>query len=165
LPFLCSSRDIFILLTPALVLSASFVAGNVFFEIVFSSISFTAAPVYAYFTLASLSFAVATIVLVIGIIVPVALSNVHSAGGAKDMLMRRLQPLVQLSYRCCILHTLLWTASLFVWGPIKFPPFSWMSYSLPALALLLMTQQLHDIRRSCLRCARDCKAEDSAEAF
>jgi hypothetical protein len=34
-----------------------------------------------------------------------------------------------------------------------FPPFSMITYTLPALSLLLMVQQLHDIRQRCLKCA------------
>jgi hypothetical protein len=131
------------------------VAGNVFFEILFSSISFDSAPVYAYFVLSSLAFALGTIIIIISITIPVALSNVHTAGGARDALMVKLKPLVEVSHDCSMLHTLFWTASLFLWGPIKFPPFSWMSYTLPSLALLLMAQQLYDIRRSCSMCDRD----------
>ncbi len=135
-------------LIPAM--TASFVAGNVFFEIVFSSITFNSAPVFAYFVLSSLAFALGTIVIVISVIVPVALSNVHGEGGRKNALMLKLKPLVGLSHNLCVCHTFFFTASLLVWGPIKFPPFSWMTYTLPALALLLMAQQLHDIRSRCL---------------
>jgi hypothetical protein len=138
--------------------AASFAAGNVFFEIVFSSISFDSAPVIVYFTLSSLTFALGTMTIIISIIIPVAVQNAHAARGAKSALMLKLKPLVQLSHLCCIWHTLSWTASLLVWGPIKFPPFSWMTYTLPALGLLLMVQQLLDIRRICFRCDSDCSA-------
>jgi hypothetical protein len=125
------------------------VAGNVFFEIVFSSISFNAGPVHTYFTLASLAFALGTIVIVIGVVIPVALSNVHAKDGMKDALMLKLKPLVALSHDLCICHTFFWTASLLLWGPIKFPPFSWITYTLPVLALITMAQQLRSIRRCC----------------
>ena len=36
--------------------------------------------------------------------------------------------------------------SLLAWGPNKFPPFSWITYTLPSFALLLMMQQLLSIR-------------------
>jgi hypothetical protein len=126
------------------------VAGNVFFEIVFSSISFDAAPVFSYFILASIAFFLATIVIITSIIIPVALSNVHDA--SKQQLLLKFKLLMQLSERCFIASTFAWTASLLVWGPNKYPPFAWITYTLPSLALLLMTQQLVVIRQACIRC-------------
>ncbi len=140
-------------------------AGNVFFEIVFSSISFDAAPVFSYFILASFSFLLATIVIITSIIIPVALSNVDaSRGGAKEALLLKFKPLMQLAERCFIASTFAWTASLLVWGPNKFPPFSWMTYTLPALALLLMTQQLVFIRQACINCDRQHHRDSMAES-
>ena len=136
-------------------MTASFIAGNVFFEIVFSSISFDAAPIFAYFFLSSLSFLLATIVIIISIVVPVALSNISTNhSGMKQTLLLKFKPLMQLAERCFIASTLSWTASLLFWGPNKFPPFSWMTYLLPSLALLLMTQQLVFIRQACIKCDR-----------
>ena len=141
-----------------------------FFEIVFSSISFDAAPVFSYFILASLSFLLATIVIITSIVIPVALFNVDAAqsgakdlGGAKELLLLKFKPLMQLAERCFIASTFAWTASLLVWGPNKFPPFAWITYTLPSLALLLMTQQLFVIRQACIRSdaahSRDSMAE------
>jgi hypothetical protein len=139
------------------------VAGNVFFEIVFSSISFDAAPVFSYFILSSLSFLLATIVIITSIIIPVALSNALH-GSAKETLLLKFKPLMQLAERCFIGSTFAWTASLLVWGPNKFPPFSWMTYTLPTLALLLMTQQLLFIRRACINCDRERRRDSTAES-
>ena len=77
----------------------SFIAGNVFFEIVFSSISFHAAPTLAYFSLASLAFLLATIVVFASISVPIALSY---AGARKELLLQKLMPLLMLTDRCFI---------------------------------------------------------------
>jgi len=46
----------------------------------------------------------------------------------------------------CIAASFVWMMSLLAWGPNKFPPFSWITYTLPSLALLLMMQQLLSIR-------------------
>jgi hypothetical protein len=136
--------------------AASFAAGNVFFEIVFSSISFHSAPVFAYFVLASLTFALGTITIIINIIIPVVVQYVHAVGSAKSTLMLKMKPLVEVSHICSMFHTLFWVLSLFLWGPMKFPPFSWMTYTLPSLALLLIAQQLRDIRQICFKCDASC---------
>ena len=77
----------------------SFIAGNVFFEIVFSSISFDAAPTLAYFSLASLAFLLSTVVIFTNISVPIALSN---ADARKDFLLQKLMPLLLLTQGCFI---------------------------------------------------------------
>jgi len=137
----------------------------VFFEIVFSSISFDAAPVFSYFILASLSFLLATIVIITSIIIPVALFNVDAAqSGAKELLLLKFKPLMQLAERCFIASTFAWTASLLVWGPNKFPPFAWITYTLPSLALLLMTQQLFVIRQACIRSDAAHSSDSMAES-
>ena len=46
----------------------------------------------------------------------------------------------------CIAASFVWMMSLLAWGPNKFPPFSWITYTLPSFALLLMMQQLLSIR-------------------
>ena len=75
----------------------SFVAGNVFFEIVFTSISFYAAPTLAYISLASIAFLLATVVMFTSISVPVAMSN---AGARKELLLQKLKPLLSLTEGC-----------------------------------------------------------------
>ena len=108
---------------------------------------------YCYYILSSLSFLLATLVIIISIVVPVALLNISANhGGMKQALLLKFNPLMQLAERCFIASTFSWTASLLFWGPNKFPPFSWMTYTLPVLALLLMTQQLVLIRKSCIQC-------------
>jgi hypothetical protein len=126
---------------------------------VFSSISFDDAPVFFYFSLSSISFLLATLVVITSIIVPVALSNVESSN--KQALVLRLRPLMQFAERCFIASTFVWTMSLLVWGPNKFPPFSWMTYVLPSMALLLMAQQLLVIRQACTKCDRMVETENA----
>ncbi len=128
-------------------------AGEVFYEVILGPISFESGPVYFYMTMTSISFLLCLIVIIVNIIVLVAVQFVHSAGGAKAALIIKMKPLVAVAHRCCILSTLVWASSLLVWGPMKFPPFSMITYTLPALSLLLMAQQLHDIRQRCLKCA------------
>jgi len=85
----------------------SFVAGNVFFEIVFTSISFYAAPTLAYISLASIAFLLATVVMFTSVSVPVAMSN---AGAKKEsarkefvgLLLQKLKPLLSLTEGCFI---------------------------------------------------------------
>ena len=126
---------------------AAFVADVVFTEVVSSTI---ASSTYTGLNLSGLSassaiFSLAAYFVLLDLMIPLVLLQVPDG---RAQLLKILQPAIVLAQHAFVFMSYLWLASLLTFGPNKFPPCSWMTYSLPAIGIITLTLQLRVVRKA-----------------